>query len=191
MIGYRLERLTVLIVDDNKNMRSLLRTVLEALGVSQIIDARDGEHAIEKLQQYNIDLAIVDWVMEPMDGIALTQWVRTNPDSPDQFLPIIMLSGHTERERVVQARDTGITEFMAKPISARSLYKRIQAVIEHPRPFVRTKDYFGPDRRRQTLPFEGADRRKNSGGDAGSLTSDQEAALKRTAAGIKSLEKTR
>jgi len=195
MMGYRLDRLAVLIVDDNQHMRSLVRTILESLGVTQIMEARDGAHALEKMSQTQIDLLVADWNMEPMDGLDLTRHLRTSPESPDQFVPVIMLSGHTERARVMQARDAGVTEFMAKPVSARSLYARIVSIIENPRPFVRTSDYFGPDRRRQMLPFEGPDRRKASGGadltKAGQpLTGEQQAALKRTKDAIRSMQKS-
>ena len=59
-----------------------------------------------------------------------------------------MLTGHTEKARVTAARDAGITEFLAKPISAKALYQRIVNVVANPRPFIKTKTYFGPDRRR-------------------------------------------
>jgi CheY-like chemotaxis protein len=200
MMGYRLDRLTVLVVDDNQHMRSLIRTILEALGVSSIVEARDGQHALEKLSAQQVDLIIVDWNMEPMDGLALTRHIRTSADSPDPFVPIVMLSGHTEKSRVMQARDAGITEFMAKPVSARSLYARIVSIIENPRPFVRTKDYFGPDRRRQMLPFEGPERRQSAdatkaapgqaGGPSGPLSSDQQATLRKAKDAMKTLQKS-
>ncbi len=195
MMDYRLDRLTVLVVDDNQHMRSLVRTILESLGVSQILEARDGAHALEKMGQTQIDLLIVDWNMEPMDGLALTRHLRTSSESPDQFVPVIMLSGHTEKARVMQARDAGVTEFMAKPVSARSLYARIVSIIENPRPFVRTNEYFGPDRRRQMLPFDGPDRRKEAGAEAArkqgqSLSGAQQAALSRTKDAIKSMQKS-
>jgi CheY-like chemotaxis protein len=194
MMGYRLDRLSVLVIDDNQHMRSLVRTILESLGVTQIMEARDGAHALEKMGQTQVDLLIADWNMEPMDGLDLTRHLRNSPESPDQFVPVIMLSGHTERARVMQARDAGVTEFMAKPVSARSLYARIVSIIENPRPFVRTKDYFGPDRRRQMLPFEGPERRKAAGAEAAKagqpLTGDQQAALKRTKDAIRSMQKS-
>lgn len=119
----RLQRLSVLVVDDNQNMRELVRSILEALGVVNIYDARDCEHAISKTRDFNIDLVIADWVMEPMDGLQLVKWIRSSTDSPDQFLPVIMVTGHTERARITEARDAGINEFMAKPISAKALYR--------------------------------------------------------------------
>lgn len=77
--------------------------------------------------------------------------MRTAKDSPDPYVPIVMLTGHTEMIRVVVARDAGVTEFLAKPISAKGLLSRLISVIEQPRPFIRTKTYFGPDHRRQNI----------------------------------------
>ena len=89
--------------------------------------------------------------MEPLDGLDFVRLVRTAKDSPNPYVPIIMLSGYTEYRRVTEARDAGINEFLAKPISARALYLRFASIIDNPRPFIRTKSYFGPDRRRQNL----------------------------------------
>jgi two-component system, chemotaxis family, chemotaxis protein CheY len=72
-----------------------------------------------------------------------------------------MLTGHSEKNRVLRARDAGITEFLAKPISATALYERILTLVANPRPFIRTKSYFGPDRRRNAgVNYLGPERRK-------------------------------
>jgi len=70
---------------------------------------------------------------------------------------------------VRQARDAGTNEFLAKPVSANAILTRLLAVIEHPRPFVRTKVYFGPCRRRRTRDeYEGPERRQPSNAGVGS-----------------------
>lgn len=160
LAGYRLDAVHVMVADDNAHMRELLVTILDALGVGRVHTASDGGAAIRKMREHPCDILIADWNMEPMDGVELVRRVRRGEGDIDPYLPVIMLTGHTERARVTMARDAGVTEFMAKPVSARSLYARIVSVIEHPRPFIRTKDYFGPDRRRQSLPFQGPDRRQ-------------------------------
>jgi DNA-binding response OmpR family regulator len=72
-----------------------------------------------------------------------------------------MLTGHSERKRVMSARDAGVTEFMVKPISAKGLHQRIVNVIANPRRYIKTKTYFGPDRRRNSAPsYAGPERRK-------------------------------
>jgi len=98
-------------------------------------------------------------MMDRLNGIEFTRMVRTDEDSPDRFVPIIMLTCYTEKARVFEARDAGVTEFMAKPVSAQSLYDRIASVIEGPRRFVEVGSYFGPDRRRRINDFAGNDRR--------------------------------
>jgi two-component system, chemotaxis family, chemotaxis protein CheY len=148
-----LEALRVLVVDDNAQMRTLLVTMLEGFGVRTVKEVRDGSDALEALRQWQPDLAIVDHMMEPIDGITFTRLVRTSPDSPAPYLPIIMLAGHSDLARVREARDAGINEFIVKPLSAKALVDRINAVIFRQRPFVRTPGYFGPDRRRRQDPY--------------------------------------
>jgi two-component system, chemotaxis family, chemotaxis protein CheY len=76
------------------------------------------------------------------------------------------MTGHSEKKRVINARDAGITEFLAKPISAKGLYQRVLNVVANPRPFIRTKSYFGPDRRRNTtVSYAGPERRKGGKAD--------------------------
>jgi CheY-like chemotaxis protein len=92
--------------------------------------------------------------------------IRQPGANANPYVPIIMLTGHSEKKRVVSARDAGITEFMAKPISAKALYQRILNVVANPRPFIKTKSYFGPDRRRNvTANYVGAERRKGGKAD--------------------------
>ena len=163
MAGYNLDRLNFLVVDDNKHMRALVKTILHSLGSKNVVEAADGADAFKELRHFPADIIICDWNMAPLDGLDFVRLVRTGKDSPNPFAAIIMLTGHTEMHRVLEARDAGITEFLAKPISAKSLYARIRSIIENPRPFVRTASYFGPDRRRHQQPFKGKERRKAGG----------------------------
>lgn len=162
MANYNIERLNFLVVDDNEHMRALLRSILHALGTKTIHEASNGEEAFEEFKIFPVDIIICDWEMSPIDGIEFARLVRTDEESPNPFVPIIMLTGHTELSKVTESRDAGINEFLAKPISATSLYFRIRSLIEHPREFVKTKTYFGPDRQRKQLPWKGDDRRKPS-----------------------------
>jgi DNA-binding response OmpR family regulator len=107
------------------------------------------------------DIIFVDWVMPIFDGLELTQMIRQPGANANPYVPIIMLTGHSDKTRVVGARDAGVTEFLAKPISAKSLYERILNVVANPRPFIKSKTYFGPDRRRGVNPnYVGPERRK-------------------------------
>lgn len=140
-------------------MRELLKTILRELGVGKIVQATDGADGIVALRDHKPDLVFVDWMMSPVDGYDFVKSVRTAPDSPNRTIPIVMLTGHTEIQRVRAARDVGVTEFLAKPVSVRSVAQRIESIIHRDRRFVQTKSYFGPDRRRRSDSFDGPERR--------------------------------
>lgn len=159
MNGFDGRDLKVLLIEDNEHFRRLVKTILHAVNIRDVAEAGNGAEALDLLRTFEADFCIADWRMEGMDGMAFVRAVRTAPDSPNPYLPIIMCSGYTETALVLEARDAGVTEFLAKPISARSLLTRILAIIRNPRPFVRTAGYFGPDRRRRQLDFPGPDRR--------------------------------
>lgn len=148
MYGLDFNKLRFLVCDDNAHMRRILRTLLHSFGAREVYEAEDGATALEMYTHYVPDIVIVDWAMPIFDGIELTQMIRQPDSKGNPFAPIIMLTGHSEKRRVTVARDAGITEFLAKPISAKGLYQRILNVVVSPRPFIKTKNYFGPDRRR-------------------------------------------
>ena len=98
--------------------------------------------------------------MAPMDGYDFAKHIRNSPETPNPFLPVIMVSAHTELTQVKRARDVGVTEFLAKPISAKTLLVRFCSVIDNQRAFVRSSKFIGPDRRRHTdQAFQGQERR--------------------------------
>src|SRR5690348_13304762 len=99
------EALRVLLVDDNQHMRAIVLTVLHGVGVTLIKEARDGSEALEVLRDWPADIAIVDFQMFPIDGVEFTRLVRNSTDSPNPYLPIVMMTGHSERSRVMEARD--------------------------------------------------------------------------------------
>ena len=155
-----LKAVQVLLIDDNQHMRSITTAVLQSAGVRTVFEASDGAAALEIMRDHSIDLAIVDFNMFPLDGVEFTRLVRNSPDTANPYLPIIMMTGHSEKSRVYEARDAGVTEFVVKPITAKAILDRIHAVIFRPRPFVKTDGYFGPDRRRSnTSNYKGPMRR--------------------------------
>ena len=149
---YRIDfnKLRFLICDDNPHMRRILRTLLHSFGAREVYEAEDGATALEMYSHYVPDIVITDWAMPIFDGLELAQMIRQPDSKGNPYAPIIMLTGHSEKRRVTVARDAGVTEFLAKPISAKGLYQRILNVVANPRPFIKTKTYFGPDRRRNT-----------------------------------------
>lgn len=161
-MAYQLHKISVLIVEDNQPMLDITKSLLITFGVGHVIGAQNGDAGFKRFCEYNSDIIIADWMMRPVDGISFTRIVRNDPKSPNPYVPIILMTGFSEKRRVLQARDAGVTEFLVKPFNARDLYKRLVQVIERPRQFVRSPDFFGPDRRRKKLPlgkYEGPFRR--------------------------------
>jgi two-component system, chemotaxis family, chemotaxis protein CheY len=143
-----LSSLHILVVDDNPHMRGIVVAILRGAGFARVKEASDGAHALEEMKSGVPDIIVCDLNMDPIDGLEFTKMLRTAPDSPGPHIPVIMMTGHTERSKVTAARDSGVNELVAKPISAKTLLERIVAVIDRPRPFVRSPLFTGPCRRR-------------------------------------------
>jgi two-component system chemotaxis response regulator CheY len=172
-----LERLKVMVVDDNHHMANIVKTILRGFGVKTFIDADTAAEAYDLFLGEDVDLVITDFAMEPTDGRELVRLIRTAEDSRNRYVPILMLSAYSERSKVEAARDAGINEFCAKPVTATELYRKIHAIINVPRPYVRTREYFGPDRRRRIAEtYEGDERRdSNHAPDSSTLAEDDDA----------------
>ena len=168
MSEMQLSFLKVLVVDDHQSMVSLISSLLRALGVGTIITALNGSDAIQVLvgeAAAPVDLVITDISMEPVNGAKLLEWIRQNPESVNRFMPVIVVTGHTDLARIVQMRDLGATEILAKPVTVTGLSNRLVTIINRPRKFVEAGCYFGPDRRRRTVPYPGEERRKANAGE--------------------------
>jgi two-component system, chemotaxis family, chemotaxis protein CheY len=161
-MGANLENISVLIVDDNSHMINIVKTILRGFGIKSYFEANDAAEAFDIVRSDGPDVIVVDFQMDLLDGTDFVRLVRTGEDIANPFVPIIMLSAHSEKKRVVAARDAGITEFCRKPVTAQDLYKKFCSIINAPRQFVRTATYFGPDRRRHTgESYTGPMRRKD------------------------------
>ena len=155
------KNLSVLVIDPNRHLRGLVRGVLHAFGIRSIHDASDAAEAFQDLKTFMPHVVIVELNMEPLDGLEFTRLVRRGEDSPNPYVPVLMLTAHTERRYVEAARDAGVNEFLAKPISAETLYARLYSAVFRQRSFVTTKAYVGPDRRRrQNVKYSGPERRR-------------------------------
>ncbi len=167
---YSLDRFSLFLVEDNTYVRNILESLLRHFQIGQIRLAGNGQEAIEYFQTVStkpgqagasaVDIVIADLLMAPINGLLLLRWLRTAEDSPNRFIPVVMLSGAADAQYVNAARDLGVTEFLAKPFSAESVYGHLLRVIDRPRQFVTTRHYFGPDRRRKKRPPRGEERRR-------------------------------
>jgi two-component system chemotaxis response regulator CheY len=175
-MSYQFKNITVLVVEASESMFSLTKNVLLTFGVSQIYSAYDAVEGFKTFCRLNPDLVIMDWLEKPKNGLSLTKMIRTDPISPNPFVPIILMTGYSQKKRVLMARDSGITEFLVKPFTAKSLFQRIEQLVEKPRLFVRSEQYFGPDRRRKReAAYGGPERRADRQPEPRTLTAAEKA----------------
>jgi CheY-like chemotaxis protein len=150
-----------MVVDDNRFIRELLTRVLKTLGIGKVVDDVDGAAAIERLKLSmddpgragigTVDVIFSDFVMPQINGRLFLRWIRTASGVPDRFVPFIMVSGAADRDVVEDARDGGVTEFLAKPFAAKTIADRLLMLVNTPRRYVLAEGYFGPDRRRTAM----------------------------------------
>jgi CheY-like chemotaxis protein len=142
------QSLCVLIVDDNQYMRKMIRNLLVNCGIKDIYEAADGIAALDSIRTVAPDVVILDWEMPLLSGPELVRIVRSPGVFPMPDVPIIMLTGHCERWRVVEAVRLGVNEYLTKPVSAKSLYDRLISITTQPRAVVQLGDYYGPEPRK-------------------------------------------
>ncbi len=163
MGNYNFSDMSVLVCDDSFYIRSLVKTFLAGFGVKNenLTEADNAHDGFTQFVDEDPDLIITDWNMNETSGLSLVHLIRWSEKSPNPFVPIIMLTGYTELDRIKQARDSGISGYLAKPVKATSLYKQLCQTVNDRRNFIRFENFFGPDRRvRKNKEFTGHDRRQ-------------------------------
>ena len=159
--GVDFGKLKFLVVDDNRFMREICRAMLFSFGTRDVLEAADGADALEQFKDNAPDIVVLDLAMPILDGFDVMRFMRDRATSPNPYVSILVLSAHAERRQVIAARDAGANEYLIKPVSANALYTRVASMVLAPRPFVETKSFFGPDRRRFVNPqFNGPERRE-------------------------------
>jgi two-component system, chemotaxis family, chemotaxis protein CheY len=143
-----IQDLSILIVDDNQYMRKIVRNLLVNIGVRKVYEASDGIVGLDAIRIVTPDTVILDWELPLLNGAEFVRIVRSPGVFPMSDVPIIMLSSHGERWRVVEAVRLGVNEYLRKPVSAQALLDRLTSIIARPRPVVRRGDYYGPEPRK-------------------------------------------
>jgi len=143
-LAARFNATKVLVVDDEYYMRKVVRTLLMSVGIRTIYEAADGPAGLEIIRTVAPDVVILDWQMPGLDGAGFMRMVRSPDTFPFPDVPVIMLTGHGERSRVIEAIQVGVNEFLLKPVSSKALQDRLMAVLTKPRPVVQSGGYYGP-----------------------------------------------
>lgn len=143
-----IEKLAVLVVDDNQYTRKLTRMMLMNIGAKTIYEAADGVAALDIIRTANPDVAILDWELPVLSGPQVIKIVRSPEVFPKPHLPIIMLTASAQRSHVNEAMRLGVHEFLLKPTSPRALQDRLLSILVKPRQMVRIGKYYVPEPRR-------------------------------------------
>lgn len=151
--------LRVMVADQNLFERRVVSQICRGFDIRHVVDVADGSEALALMRAHRFDLVFCDIALRNMSGLDFARHVRSDADVLDRQVPIILLTGQTQYAKIVAARDSGITEIVAKPISPKLLQDRITYVFQQPRPFVEAATYVGPSRRRRDAQFKGEDRR--------------------------------
>ena len=139
----------ILIVDDNTPMRTLLKSYLTAFGAKRLREAASAQQAIMELKLRPADLLLLDHSMPGMSGLDFARSLRQSEEPEIAHMRIVMISGHGDSQLVAEARDSGVDEFLVKPVTMANLMERIEKVMTGGRSFIRADGFFGPDRRRR------------------------------------------
>ena len=143
-LAVRFAKTRILLVDDEQYMRKVVRTMLLGMGVRHIAEAHDGPTGLQMIRNQAPDVVILDWEMPGLNGPSFVRMVRSPETFPYPDVPIIMLTGHGERARVIEAVCVGVNEFLLKPVSTNALRERLSAVLCNPRRMVSSGPYYGP-----------------------------------------------
>ena len=142
--------LKVLVVDDESTMRKVTRSLLHVIGIEDIYEANDGRSGLEAICRWNPDVVILDWSMPSPNGPEFVRHVRAPGRFPYPDVPIIMLTAHGERSRVVEAVRLGVNEFLLKPVSSTALLARLVSILSKPREMVKKGDRYVPAPRKMS-----------------------------------------
>jgi two-component system chemotaxis response regulator CheY len=147
-VSLLMQRIKVLVVEDEPYTRKVIRTLLSGIGVRHVHEASNGAEGLDAVRAIAPDIVLLDWDLPKVDGAEFMRTVRLPATFPYPDVPVIMLTAHGEKSRVVQAVQLGVHEYLVKPVSSQALLARIVVVLAKPRPIVHIGKYYGPEPRK-------------------------------------------
>ena len=144
---FNLEKASVLIADGDPMGMGILSQILSGFGAVHIVRAETVVEARRHLSATPFDLVVLDPATMGEEGYALPTWMRRTLPPPARFTPLVIITGHTQANRVSAARDSGAHFVISKPVSPTTVFDRITWIARDKRPFVSCPAYAGPDRR--------------------------------------------
>lgn len=136
--------LAALVVDESLYLRRILRDMLTRVGIKRVLEAPDGAEALGVLAESKPDLVILDWDLAILSGEEFIRLTRTPSTSPAPTIPLILTLSKPRRQVIDRATSLGVNEIIAKPFSPKTLWSRLDEVINRPRPYVQVKGLLRP-----------------------------------------------
>lgn len=178
--AFKLRRINTLIINNSEQVANLLAKMMSEFGFTKIHTAQTALRAVQILREVKINLVIADAELRvpkqqggsnsdavkdediyKISGFDFISRLRQSPNSPNRYIPVVMLADALEKEQLLKARDAGVNEILPKPLSAPELCQKLEAIIDAPRMFITASSYKGPCRRRSSQPNAvGEERRK-------------------------------
>ena len=125
--GRDLEEIKVLLVDDSETSRRHIRLLLSRMGVEQVVEVASGPQALNEIDRDFFDLIVTDYHMPDMDGKELIECIRT--DSKQSSVPILMVSGENDDQRLAAVRQAGVSAICDKPFEPTQIKGLIERII--------------------------------------------------------------
>jgi len=145
-----LKQLKVLVIEPGKYLAGIVRDALQnALGIPAVFQCASATEGLEIASVVRVNLLLVKIDSDCPDGLPFVERIRSGVAEIPQDLPIVAMTAAPTRCIVERLRDLGVNEILALPITPKALTQRIQSVFEHPRDWVVSEAYVGPDRRRK------------------------------------------
>ena len=118
----------ILVVDDFSTMRRIIKNLLRDLGMTNVLEADDGQTALPILKQGGIDFLVTDWNMPGMTGIDLLKEVRSDPKLA--AMPVLMVTAEAKKEQIIAAAQAGVNGYVVKPFTAAVLKEKIDKIFQ-------------------------------------------------------------
>jgi len=168
--------LNFLLADPNQHSAGIIHGILRGFGAKRVIDVRNAHDAIQVLMDQKIDMMLIDPRLPDKGGFAFIRAIRSDPNNPCRTMPILVVTSDARISAIKTARDSGANMVIAKPVSPACLYERLAWVAFHPRNFVTSSKYFGPDRRFKIEGYADGDGRRTGDGEV-TVAADEGPAL--------------
>lgn len=156
----------ILLVDSDRYIANIIRSILETFEVNRVSMASSNKEGLNLLEKNNYNCIFIDNMMHDSHGLELIKQIRTSTMEHIRKTPVILCTAFTGLHTVLQARDAGVTEILAKPVSPKQIMQKLDNALFNEREFIISERFLGPDRRRRLREARGhTDRRAPRNGD--------------------------